>query len=144
MMMFLLRTNILVSRWGEQTKIVFSDISRQQTFFKHHFNSKKCQATCRWRNVSDILISSSLSWQSNRFFSPQLFFCVCFLPNININYFANSSLYSNFNHCVLSLFIYLPWTSVHLHETKNEYSSNRHSSTQSTYTEKTLTNTLTF
>ena len=37
--------------------------------FKQHLICKKCPATCRWRNVSDFLISSSFSWQSQWFSS---------------------------------------------------------------------------
>ena len=111
MMMFLLRTNILVSRWGQQTKsghLFLSDISWQRTFlsFQTTFEQQKVPVNLSLEKCfrhSDLLLL--VLTIKSIFFSLIIFLCL-FFPNINILYFANSSLYSNCNHCVLSLFIY--------------------------------------
>ena len=142
MLMFLLRTNILPA--GEDSKqkvatcfyLIFHD-NEHFYLFKQHLNSKKCPATCRWRNVSDILISSSLSWQSQWFFLLNYsLFCLFFLQIATWTILL-------IHHCVkISIILCsiskstLPCTAVHDYETKNEYSSNRHSSNQSTIQRK--------
>ena len=142
MLMFLHRTNILPAGVRKQTKsghFFLSDISRLRTFYllKQHFNSKNA-----WQPVVGGMFPTLWSPPScpdnhNDFFSSIILYFVCFFLQI-----ATWTMLL-IHHCVeISIILSsiskstLPWTAVHDYETKNEYSSNRHSSNQSTIQRK--------
>ena len=139
-MMFLHRTNILPA--GEDSKqkvatcfyLIFHDS-------KHFSNNIWTAKSARQPVVGEMFPTF---WSpppcpdnQNDFFSSIILYFVCFFLQI-----ATWTILL-IHHCVeISIILCsiskstLPWTAVHDYETKNEYSSNRHSSNQSTIQRK--------
>ena len=73
---FCLKENKVFKRWDRNRSLVFEAISYLEILpvwlqtLLFCLDKKKRRLTCLWRNVSDILISSSLACHSNQIYSP--------------------------------------------------------------------------